>query len=257
MNSNINDNTQQIFQADREEDCNNSSLDQCLAFFGVKSQTVYLGEHILYLHCLNEIPAAMALQSGSDLTGLKIWPGADLLCRFLYQRREWLQGKRVLELGAGVGLVGLFAAALGCSSVLLTDVCELSLRCLQKNIQANCVLNVDVHCCSLRWGQSSENVETKISKTYDLIIGSEVIYNQNCVEQLFETVENHLEQTNEAMFVVSHLSRFEATEKILWSRCQQHGFSIETISDIGEPCLPWSVVDEDSSGISILVLTRC
>jgi predicted nicotinamide N-methyase len=33
----------------------------------------------------------------------------------------WIQGKRVLELGAGVGYVGLKVAALGAARVVLTD----------------------------------------------------------------------------------------------------------------------------------------
>ena len=51
--------------------------------------------------------------------GGKVWPAAGSLCRWL--RDEPLDDKHVLEIGCGVGGVGLYAAALGAKSVLLTD----------------------------------------------------------------------------------------------------------------------------------------
>ena len=56
-----------------------------------------------------------------DLLGLDIWPAAIELCTYLSENPALVAGKRVVELGAGVGLPGLLAARLGASQVILTD----------------------------------------------------------------------------------------------------------------------------------------
>lgn len=50
--------------------------------------------------------------------------------------RERVSGKRIIELGAGMGLGGLAFALLGCKEVVLTDVSSV-LPLLQKNVEAN------------------------------------------------------------------------------------------------------------------------
>ena len=50
-----------------------------------------------------------------------MWGAAERLCAWLVERPWLVQGKRVLEVGAGVGLPGLLAAKLGAAHVLLTD----------------------------------------------------------------------------------------------------------------------------------------
>lgn len=69
----------------------------------------------------------------------QLWPAAEALCRYLESAYGHisgrLQGLRVLELGAGTGLVGIFAARLG-ADVILTD-----LPGVLENLQANVALN--------------------------------------------------------------------------------------------------------------------
>lgn len=73
-----------------------------------------------------------------------LWPSAVILSRWLVTNPLVLQGKRVLELGAGCGLTGLVAASLqrkypidSRSSVLLTDFNATVLKNLQRNIDLN------------------------------------------------------------------------------------------------------------------------
>ena len=49
--------------------------------------------------------------------GLFVWPSAILLAEFLSYHRSLFHGKRVMELGAGIGLAGIVAAKLGATGV--------------------------------------------------------------------------------------------------------------------------------------------
>ena len=53
--------------------------------------------------------------------GAKVWRAAIMLGDELAANPGWCEGKRCLEIGAGVGLCGLLASKLGAASVTLTD----------------------------------------------------------------------------------------------------------------------------------------
>ena len=50
----------------------------------------------------------------------KVWPSAEALALFILQHPEYIAGKMVVELGAGLGLPSLVAAQMA-ASVLCTD----------------------------------------------------------------------------------------------------------------------------------------
>jgi predicted nicotinamide N-methyase len=73
-----------------------------------------------------------------DGTGLTVWRGAEELNAYLWARRETLvAGKRVLELGAGLGLVGLLVAHLKPALNVVTDGDEDCLKRLRDNFARN------------------------------------------------------------------------------------------------------------------------
>ena len=81
-----------------------------------------------------DIEVALAVLPGGAI-GSVVWRGAVVLGELLARRRALVAGRRVLELGAGVGLVALVAARLGAASVLATDApgAEDVLRLLRQN----------------------------------------------------------------------------------------------------------------------------
>ena len=104
----------------------------------------------LSVTCLDEEP--IGVQSGQLL-----WPAAPALCRHLIASWESLRGvsaagaergreQAVLELGAGCGMVGITAAKLGCSRVVMTDRDLGALELIEQNVSA---AKVDASCTVL------------------------------------------------------------------------------------------------------------
>lgn len=56
-----------------------------------------------------------------DALGLDVWPAAITLCQYLVDTPERVVNKRVIELGAGVGLPGMVAAKLGAAESVVSD----------------------------------------------------------------------------------------------------------------------------------------
>lgn len=117
----------------------------------------------------------------SDGTYRRLWPAAIVFCRYLCANPDLVRGKRVVELGAGGGLVGLVCAALGASHVCITDVPG-ALPQLEANLQRNPSLHssglVSVAPCT--WGESAHTDALLAGGgRFDVVLSCEVIYKQD------------------------------------------------------------------------------
>ncbi len=70
-------------------------------------------------------------------TGLALWLGSEVMCEHLIENPNLVKGKRVLELGAGLGLCGIACHYLGAKRVLLTDGDTDVLENLRHNVSLN------------------------------------------------------------------------------------------------------------------------
>ncbi|XVF43785.1 hypothetical protein PTKIN_Ptkin02bG0068400 [Pterospermum kingtungense] len=106
------------------------------------------------------------LQSPSSLgkpgvTGAVMWDSGVVLGKFLEHAVDLgmlvLQGKKVIELGSGCGLVGCVAALLG-AQVVLTDLPD-RLKLLKKNVETNLRHGVrgSASVKELTWGDDPDN----------------------------------------------------------------------------------------------------
>ncbi|PWA50129.1 S-adenosyl-L-methionine-dependent methyltransferases superfamily protein [Artemisia annua] len=124
------------------------------------------------------------------VTGSVMWDSGIVLGKFLEHAVETgqlvLQGKKVVELGAGCGLVGCIAALLG-SQVILTDMPD-RLRLLKKNVEDNLYGNVrgSATVNELMWGDRPDR--ELVEPLPDFVIGSDVIYSEEAVTDLLETL---------------------------------------------------------------------
>jgi hypothetical protein len=97
---------------------------------------------------------------------------------------DLITARRVIELGAGTGAVGIAAAALGASSITLTDLDHLQ-GLITANIARN-NLSARASAATLCWGQPiSSQFPTP---PFDTILASDVIYEQECIDPLISTL---------------------------------------------------------------------
>lgn len=102
-----------------------------------------------------------------DLYGLLLWESAVGLARKLTQQAAQVQGKQVLELGAGVGLPGLVARSLG-ANVRQTDYQADALALAVWNAQQNEITGIETFLADWRsWRHPPR---------YDLILGADILY---------------------------------------------------------------------------------
>jgi len=110
----------------------------------------------------------------------KVWEAALVLIDYMARLQPDPQ-RRILEIGAGLGVVGGVAARLG-HKVTITEYDQDALEF----IRANCVLNGcrRAEVAHLDWSRP------RLTSKYDLIIGSEVVYREqdlDCLKNLFDT----------------------------------------------------------------------
>jgi protein N-lysine methyltransferase METTL21A len=94
----------------------------------VPAQTPSVHNETLHLS-FQDITVNLKVDAGPGCGGIA-WPAGEVLSRYVVRRgRDYWQGKRVLELGSGTGLVGLVAGYLGAHAVI-TDQRSASLLVL-------------------------------------------------------------------------------------------------------------------------------
>jgi len=121
---------------------------------------------------------------GGEMT---IWPAALVLARYIEQvLSRSIRRKRVVELGAGAGLVSMTASLCG-ATVIATEK-EDSMDFLIKNLKAN-ENRVNVQPEVLRWGTEG-SLGSKHREKFDFIFGSDITYDKNLHEALCETMAN-------------------------------------------------------------------
>jgi len=138
-------------------------------------KSVHLGGHVTLRLAEGE--------GGAIDSGARIWDAGRALADALSRRVS--VGERVLELGAGTGIVGLSAAAMG-ADVTLTDRQEL-LPLLRKNIAVN-ALRERADALALEWGCDETIEALGRNVEFDLIVGSDLLYAPHSFSELLETI---------------------------------------------------------------------
>ena len=102
------------------------------------------------------------------------WAGGLALARYLLDRRETVRGRRVLDLGAGGGVVAIAAALAGAREVIAAEVDPYALAALELNVQANGVLVSTV----------LGDVTAGPPPAVDLILAGDVFYEEGLAQRV-------------------------------------------------------------------------
>lgn len=140
---------------------------------------------VLHTGAVTSKAEELAFLQGEQTTprpyGLVLWPASIALAHELTGRE--LTGKRVLELGAGTGLPGIIAAARG-ARVVQTDRQRLVLEVCKRNAERNGITSIEHRIAD--WTEWTDE------STYDLILGSDVLYATPLQPQLRHIFETNL-----------------------------------------------------------------
>lgn len=177
------------------------------------------------------------LKAGGDI----VWRGARLLSKELLQRGKCLHGMTALELGAGSGLPGSLAAHLGARAVI-TDGDEDFVPLMRKNVECfsdHLGLGGSLAAAHLEWGTAAaaaaekdqrEEMELFHRHSFDLIIGSEIVYMPEHIRELAETIGFFLSDAGEAIIVntavATRTSHPEARSRFL-AGLEEEGLHVE------------------------------
>ncbi|OAA51387.1 hypothetical protein BBO_01334 [Beauveria brongniartii RCEF 3172] len=164
--------------------------------------------------------------------GGQTWPAGMVLGKHMlrYHRHE-LQHARILELGAGGGLVGL-AVALGCgveSRLMLTDQAEM-LELMKHNIALNQVGN-KATASILNWGEPLP--QDVVDYKPDVILAGECVYFEPAFSLLMQTLRDLVALNPEAVIYFCFKKRRRADMQFV--KMARKAFAVDEIFDDDRP----------------------
>lgn len=196
--------------------------------------------------------------------GLNIWEACFVLADHLLSRDPGLcRGAHVVELGAGVGLLGLVAArCLGAARVTLTDADVEVLKFLRHNVQANESAgggDGKVEVASLDWAEPVEyqallqpqqqqdggggGAESKV------ILAADCIYDLNAIPAFVSVLAWALRADRQTVVLVASTLRNPKTYALFEGEVEGQGLVMESVGvgaggEEGEPFMAWWVEGE-------------
>lgn len=189
-------------EKEREQCSYEAAAEEIMLLWGIQQPTLSKPNAFVSQACLElKLDACghslSIFQSPSSLntpgvTGAVMWDSGVVLGKFLEHASDAellpLQGKKVVELGSGCGLVGCIAALLG-GQVVLTDLPD-RLRLLRKNIEVNLRhgnMRGSAKVMEFTWGDDPDPELTEPPP--DLVLGSDVIYSEEAVLDLLSALQ--------------------------------------------------------------------
>lgn len=164
--------------------------------------------------------------------GDMVWPSAIVMARWLVIQPPVveLEGKKVVELGAGLGLPSMVAARLGAASVLIQDAAEDPLKQVMETAAKEEVIErVTTLRCSWkdlpgRLLSASEGVLQTFAEA-DVFLASDVILNEGCATDVAEALAQLLRSPDQVAHIIEPYKR-RRPRRAFVKLCKGHGLEV-------------------------------
>uniref|UniRef100_A0A803MVY4 Uncharacterized protein n=2 Tax=Chenopodium quinoa TaxID=63459 RepID=A0A803MVY4_CHEQI len=159
--------------------------------------------------------------------GTSVWPASLVLVKFAdhwshlnpktpnpnpYSDLLNFNDKRGVELGTGCGVAGMGLYLLGLTDVYLTDIAAV-MPALKHNLKKNKpVLKKSLKTAQLYWGNSAQI--TALSPPFDVVIAADVVYLENTVRPLVETMVEMVSENG--VVLLGYQLRSPEADKLFW-----------------------------------------
>jgi len=193
-----------------------------------------------------EVPEISVVHERGRGIAWRIWPAAHILVKWLGENKQiWLKpNTHVIEIGAGVGLVGVCCAAMGASRVTITDLDE-ALPALHRTREANvadCMNRLQV--MRLSFGSLTDSAAVIATGSEaergrrPIVVGSDLVYFDSLIVPLAECIADLCTNHN-AIVYLAYKKRIWRNEKRFFSKIlPQHGL-------LATPVFECTVAEED------------
>ena len=193
----------------------------------LKIHNYYIADRIFQLKRVGNLDDLVDQISDEDFNAderlpywAELWPSAIALSRFILNNEELFNGKSVLELGCGLGLTSLSLASLDCKSFLTTDYEQDALDILKENFLLNGFRAPQLKLLDWR--------EPALSARYDVIIASDVLYEERFFLPLQRLINNYL--TKDGLVIIAEPNRPIARH--FFYRLLESGYVDKTVDEI-------------------------
>jgi predicted nicotinamide N-methyase len=125
----------------------------------------------------------------------KLWPASIALTNFLQSNPQWVENKKILEIGAGIGLPSFSIASLA-KEVIISDHANDAVALMQKNIEHLNLKNTTSAC--LDWNHFPDEIKA------DTILLSDVNYAPEQFDALIKLLTRFLNNGSTLILTTPH-----------------------------------------------------
>lgn len=179
-------------------------------------------------------------QNATKGIAFQLWPAAEFLCNYFdenYQNLIENDCESIIELGAGIGLCGIYLAKLlkhtNLKDVYITDLQE-AIPLICENISLNNQdSNINVHSRVLSWDNSEEITDMIRVTCYEgrplpLIIAADCIYWECLFVPFYNTLKEFIDQG--CTVILSHVRRWKKDNKF-FALCRKNNLKVEILHE--------------------------
>lgn len=219
------------------------ALDEITARFPLETLQIPINNRLWQITCVTDQGAL--LEGVNDVEhvpyGFLLWESAVALAELITRQGDMLRGKRVLELGAGVGLAGLVARSLG-ATVWQTDHRADVLQLADHNARQNQISLPHQFVADWRNWTHAER--------YDLILGADILYEREMHHYLAPIFQTNL--ASGGSVILADPSRPQALELI--AKLEDDGWQVGI--EMCTLALPLPARTSDAVDVALLTCQR-